>query len=563
MADELKPVTDPDLLKKLEGGDAPKPVADPKLLAQLEGGDAETPANGDAPTPKASVLDRVGTGMLDPVYGMGQLQAHSFGNIGQDTEIGRAMRGHKIRSAEEIDKAILDREKEIQKERGGETGVDWARVGGNMLSPANLVLPAPAKAGMLAKSAVMGAEGGMLAPTAKEHLTGPEYVKEKAKDALFGAAFGTGTGAAVGALAPKLGSKAQSLLDKGNELTPGQMAGGYVRRAEEIAKSFPILGHFIRGAEQRSLDSFNTTAINQALAPIDEKLPSAVKAGRGAIDYANARLSAAYDKLLPTMQFSIHNDPQFVTDMANLRTLAAEMPKDQAAQFDNIIQNRVAQRLAGSGTMDGQTLKQVESELGHLASQYQTSADAAHRQLGQALSQAKMNIVASLQRQNPEKAVELGRINSAYAMFTRMQGAAARRAGSEGVFTPMDLLQSIKSMDRTVRKGDFARGDALLQEFAEIAQHVLPSKVPDSGTAERLLLYDIGGGAGAYAANPHIPMALGAASLPYTAPATKALNAYARSGGLIQGQAGEAARLAAPYAGAGAGEAASELGVSQ
>jgi hypothetical protein len=52
----------------------------------------------------------------------------------------------------------------------------------------------------------------------------------------------------------------------------------------------------------------------------------------------------------------------------------------------------------------------------------------------------------------------------------------------------MDLMQAVKKGDRSVRKGAFARGDALLQDWADDAAAILPNELPNSGTADRMNL---------------------------------------------------------------------------
>jgi len=77
-------------------------------------------------------------------------------------------------------------------------------------------------------------------------------------------------------------------------------------------------------------------------------------------------------------------------------------------------------------------------------------------------------------------------VNSGYAMFTRIEDAAANKAvgGHEGVFETGDLMTAVRKGDRSVRKGAFARGDALMQDWAETAHSVLrPEGRNYSGTA--------------------------------------------------------------------------------
>lgn len=484
-----------------------------------------TPEKPAAPRPEPDTrLQRFGHGAMDPIYGAAQLGVRMSDPA---SEIGLALagpEGEKDRAAhiKSMDETVRKREEDIQSRRPIEDigKTDWWRVGGSI--PTSMAMSAPAMGlGPIAGGAAAGLTSALTQP-----VTRGDYAAEKTKDALFGTAFGGAFGAGgkfiSGTVAPTVREVAKHLMDAGVELTPGQIAGGILRRAEEAAKSFPILGSFIRGAEGRSIETFDKAVINQALEPIGEKLPSAAKAGHDAVAYANLRLSEAYDNLLPKMNF--HMDQQFASDLSNLRTLVTEMPKSQAEQFENILQNRVAKRLGPSGTMDGRTLKQVESELTEIGSQYRSSSDAAQRQLGTALGEVRTIIRDALERQNPQQADELRKINSAYAMFTRVQGAAGNRATSQGVFTPADLLRAIKQQDRTVRKGQFARGDALMQDFAEFGQTVLPGKMPDSGTPERAM-WDAMGIA-------RLPMAipLGAASIPYTRPGTMAIQKFAQPG---------------------------------
>lgn len=513
-------------------------------------------------------LDRFASGLRDPIEGTAQLLTHALPHdvVADVNKFNNWLRSKGVPLAElptegdvTLDKQVQEREKKLAAERPG-GGVDWARLAGNIANPINYAVPgsgAASTGGRLVEAAARGLAAGAMQPA-----TEGDFGKEKTNQALWGAAFGPiGELAAQGAakvVAPTVKGAKKALMEAGVELTPGQIAGSILRRAEEAAKSFPILGSFIRGAEGRSMESFNRAAIDQALEPAGIKLPSNVNAGREAIGYAQGRLGDAYDALLPKMTFSL--DQQFANDVRNLTNQAGEMPPAQFEQFKKILMNRVAHRLQGTGSMDGAALKQVESELGHIASNYSASSDAAQRELGHSVNEIRNSIRQALARQNPAEAADLQKLNRAWAMFTRVQNAAARRVGSGGIFTPTDLLQAVKSADKSVRKGDFARGDALMQEFAEFGQMVLPAKMPDSGTTERAIWDMLGLGAGF--AKPEIPMALGAASVPYTAPATKALNAYMLPGQARQ-RAGQAISGAATYAAPAAADVATQLGISK
>lgn len=474
-----------------------------------------------------SMVSSFETGLGDPVYGAAQ-------DIGKVLPIPvHTDKGWEPRA--QFDKEKLEsREADYNKQRSeaGRSGFDAPRAIGAALNPLNYI-PVAKGASIAGKVASSGALASALEPVIHGDFW-HEKGKQIAEGATAGAVLGKAGKMAGDAINPALKGAQRMLSDAGVTMTPGQMAGGIVRHAEEIAKKFPILGSFIRGGEKRSVESFNKATINQALEPIGAKLPKGVDAGHDAVEFGQKALSDKYDTLLPKLNFQ--RDFKYQADIANLRSMAKEMPPGFADQFENILQNRVDKRMP-TNTMDGKTMKQVESELNTLATPYKSSSDAGQRQLGYALDEVRNTLRDAVARQNPKYAKELSDVNSAYAMFTRVENAASRRAGSHGVFTPSDLLQAVKSGDKSVRKRGFGRGDALLQDWAEAAHTVLPSKVPDSGTAERAGYFGGAAGLGAVFHNPAIPIAAGAASLPYTKAGMDALQ------GLAQG-------VAAPVAGA-------------
>jgi hypothetical protein len=152
--------------------------------------------------------------------------------------------------------------------------------------------------------------------------------------------------------------------------------------------------------------------------------------------------------------------------------------------------------------MDGRTFKNVESDLSRQARNFRSSPDPNHRELGRLIDELNDSLRENVERNSaPGVRQRLKEINTSWAAFTRVQEAATRRNGADGVFDTGDLVAAVKKSDRSVRKGAFARGDAMLQDFAEAAHDVIRTKLPDSGTAGRvkegLAGRVIGGAAGA------------------------------------------------------------------
>lgn len=280
-------------------------------------------------------------------------------------------------------------------------------------------------------------------------------------------------------------AKVAKLRKEGIEPTLGQIKGGQARRAEEAAKSDPLIGGAVRDQEHRAIQSFNKALYNRVLAPIGQKAPEGLQAGRDAVKLIGDKVSKAYEALIPKMKL-VPSD-EFVGDLAELRTTVGELPPAQQSQFEAILNNRVLHRLGQSGEMDGATFKQVESEVGRLSRNYRGAPDPAQRELGDKLDDLLGIMRSQLEKSSaPEIRAELKKTNESYAMLTRLEDASNARRGAGGVVAPGDLLGAIRKMDRSVRKRSFARGDALLQDFAEDAYDVLGNKMPDSGTPERL-----------------------------------------------------------------------------
>lgn len=320
-------------------------------------------------------------------------------------------------------------------------------------------------------------------------------------------------------------SSVRTLMESGVPLTPGQMAGKIPRIVESKATSIPITGDAIAAAQRRGIQAFNIAAADRALAPIGVKLPRGTRAGEDAIGAGQAILDAAYGDLLPKVRFKL--DKPALDDIESLRGLTREMPPGEQAQFDAILQQRVLTRMGSGKTqpvMDGQTLKQVESELTQKIGQLKANKQ---YQLSDAVRQLRETIRENLERQNPEQAAALQKINRAYAMFSRIEDASIRRPSANGVFTPADLLAEIKAnAKRTGNKKAYARGDSDLKDFASAGQDVLPAAYPDSGSIGRMALT---GGLLEMMNHPEILLGLGGAAAPYTRPGISLLNAFARA----------------------------------
>lgn len=346
-----------------------------------------------------------------------------------------------------------------------------------------------------------------------------------------GQQVGTALGGVLGGVAANLrpiparpgvqSTPAARLQAEGIPITPGQKAGGVLASVEDRATSIPLVGDVVRGAKVRSVEGFNRAVVNQALKPINEELPKSVKTGREAITYAGDRLSEGYDKVLTRVQ--VQPDAQFAADIAAIQQAGAALPDAAQVQLARVLDQLVTRRLQGQ--VDGPTVKAIESEVGKLAADYGGSAVASERQLGDLLGQVRGAIRDQVMRSNPNEAAALAKLDEGWANLTVAERAAAQ--GKDGVFTPGQARTAMRQSDRSVRKRKTARGEARMQQLIDDGQAVLPSTIPDSGTAGRLMA---GAGAlGLAKINPLVGVPVVGALGLYSEPGISVFNTVSRT----------------------------------
>jgi hypothetical protein len=405
--------------------------------------------------------------------------------------------------AAQVDALNLAVEQKYQEQRKaeGREGIDFKRITGNIVNPANLAvavrapvavsqaanvasrLPYMATVGQKVAQTAMtptgqavigGTAAGMLEPVFEAETK--DFATEKAKQAGFGAVTGGVAQKAISGvgrvLSPQTSPEVRALAEQGVELTPGQIFGGGVKRLEEGLKSIPVAGDVVAGAERRSIESFNRATVNEALKPIGTKVPKNL-VGRELIQYADDAIGKSYNKYLT--KIDLNADNELLTDLANITT--------KAFQLNTIIGNTILDRMKGQ--IKGTAWKSIDSDLGRLASNYLNSQSGDERLLGSAIKETQLSVRNLLERANPKYSQEIAKTNRAFADFLRVQKAAGSIGAQEGVFSPAQLLSATRALDESLRKGKFAKGQARLQDVAESAKSVMGANLPDSGTAYR------------------------------------------------------------------------------
>ena len=520
----------------------------------------KNPPVSDSPK-KAEAPSGIVRGMRDPLDGSAQLLTHllpdSVVQAGNQLNNWLADKTGLVAKLPEngIDGLIRKQEADYQAQRtaAGETGSDVGRIAGNL---AATIIPG-AGATRLAQSANLGrvaqaAASGGLVSALNPVVDGDSFALEKAKQAGIGAVTGAVVQKAIGGMSRLISPNAarnpdvQTLINENVRITPMQAAGGWAKTLEEKARSLPILGDAITAAHRRGANDLNMAVLRRGIDRLNEAgaAGNVTRAGSQGLQELRTAAGNAYDNLLPRMMADT-TEAQFAGNMANLRQLVSALPANEARYFDDILTRELTQRQAPNGIISGENLRAAQAALRDRAATFIRSPDAYQRELGTALRQADQELRALIERSNPQMARELSLINEAYRVMKTAQRAGSSVAAEDGVFTPAQLHNAVKAMDRTKDKRAFAEGSAYLQDLSGAGKRVLASQYPDSGTAGRLFL---GGGALASGvANPAIPIGLAGASAAYVPVIQRLLTGAIASRPQLANAVGQQIQNASPY----------------
>ena len=413
-------------------------------------------------------------------------------------------------------------------------------------------------AGTAVRSGLMGAAYGAGASEGD--------IVDRAKGAAVGGTIGGIAGPVVQKIMPNVSAGAKKLMDKGVNLTPGQatagtLVGSIINTLEKGSTSLPLVGTMVKGALNRSTESFNRAAINDALKSINKVVPKNLT-GRKAIEWAKNEISNSYQDVIGKMQ--LNNADELVDIVSTVSTnLKGNIDSKLYNNFNNKISEIIIARVK-DGKLSGQALQNVQIDVKKLINQYIKNGGTAEREMADALTtilsgktdDAGLKIVNGLDdlliRDNaPELVTQFKNTNKAFSLFNPIQDASTASATSGGTFSPAQLLNAIKKSDVTSNKGQFATGSAKgnLQNLAETGEEIVGTNLPNSGTADRLATKDvITAGAGLVAGNagvidPAILAGSGLLAGMYSSPVQKITT------GALLGAGGFAQDAVAPIAG--------------
>jgi hypothetical protein len=454
-----------------------------------------------------SFLSRVGTGLADAVYGAGQIADKAINPIRQAITPG----------AMSMDDVIREREQSYN----APEGFDAARMAGNVINPLTWVGPGKAKvfqkvasalaAAPVRTAAATGAAQSVLTPTTEE-----DFWTEKAKQAALGATVGAGVGKLTRGFTPT--PEAQALIDQGIQPSFGQSMGGIANTVEQKLTSLPAVGDAINWARNRAQREFEGAVLKRETGiPLTSSkggiVTRASKDAPRTLDEANAIASQRFNAVVPNLKQDLGTwvEPQLAAHKAMVNP-------EMTDQNRRILQGVVAEMFdpGNLAKLDAEGLKKLDSQLGFLVRKYQ-GGDPASKTLADEFRNVQKAFRDNLDSLLPaDMKGSLNEANKTWAKLVPVNKAASQRADEK--IMPRALQRAMAAQART----DVSRMPA--DSLVDNAVKVLPSTVPDSGTAGRAILGSAGlYGSGTLGVLPEYLTAGAIAGLGATRPVQRAL----------------------------------------
>lgn len=345
------------------------------------------------------------------------------------------------------------------------------------------------------------------APRIADAIYGGTLGFNKAKDGegLQGAALGAGLGVlggVVGEGAMRAGGAAlrgvtnpavQRLRDAGVPMTVGQVLSGSgaigrgVKKVEDALTSLPGVGNMIDARRLEGLRDFNRAAFEVGSETTENQVQDIGAAGINAL---RQNVGDSYDNALGGVRIDAA-DPQFGQDMASVLASAQRIPNVNGAQDAAVMGLR--SRVDGAidpmtNEMTGRGFQEAYRGLARTGRE-RANGDYGH-EIGLAMREGQDALAGALERQNPGAYQGFLDANQANRRLNVLADAVGRAKNAEdNIFTPAQLnMADEAAATRLTGKVNASSGNRPFAQLAQDGQAVLPSKLPDSGTATRALI---------------------------------------------------------------------------
>lgn len=413
----------------------------------------------------------------------------------------------------------------------------WGRlatdIGVTALIPGGPILQGAIGGGILSDSKTVGG-------TAKDMALGA--AAGKAGD-MAGRFIAKGAGAVMRGVTPT--ALSQSMKARGITPTIGDTIGGRAKNFESRLSKMPIVGGAIRDFQGKQYGQMLRAASDEVLAPIGKTAPPGPP-GRamyaGTKDLADEAYRSAVSGISGTV-----DEPLLAAVKA-----PPSLTEPQRAAYDDLINAEVAPRIKEGGTLAGEDVQALKEILDDEIKAYARTPG--YKGLISPLRKLREELMGFVERNSPDGGAAYRNARATYGRAKVLQ-KAVEASKTDGIPTALQLANAVRQNARKYNGDAYARGVAPLQGLSDEAAQMLPTTIPDPGTAGQLGLLNLL----AHPIRNGVPALAGAAaSVPYTAPGNAALQALLiKRPDLVRRLGQQAPQLAAPFGMIGTGVAVS------
>lgn len=279
------------------------------------------------------------------------------------------------------------------------------------------------------------------------------------------------------------------LRDAGVPLTVGQALGnsGRIGQAakgiEDRLTGIPLVGDMVNARRTEGFEGFNRAAFDEGLAPINRTTGGMIR--EQGVDVAQDAVSDAFGEALDNV--NLQPDAPFGGDFQMAQRAAASLPPEMAENARYTLQRRVADNFQPTG-LTGNDFQQSMRGLQQDASSLRNAPYG--NDFGNVTRQAGGALEGLLERQAPDALPAYNQARGAYRGTEILRDAVNRgrngtRVGDPGLFAPSQLADAAASNSKRFGNSQGTTRQPFF-DLTRAGQRVLPSAIPDSGTAGRL-----------------------------------------------------------------------------
>lgn len=360
--------------------------------------------------------------------------------------------------------------------------------------------------GMVTGAGAVGATGGAAARRFAPSLLGggkrAALGRGVATDATYGGTFGATTEGdpVTGALAMGGGRLGGELLTRGAGAAVRGVSGaglerlnaagvplsiaqmmpekGLAQRFFNKIESAPLYGDMVATRGAQANQRVYQGALDDAVSPVG----GVVNPGDDALAQAQGIKSQGY-----TDAFSGINAPadfQYARDIVGPINAGKAIPGQTGEDFAYALENNLRPPFGNNRTLDGNGAQEFFQRIKDNAASFKTSGNFGN-QASQAFNQIGDATEDLIARTNPGAVERITAANAVNARLTPLENATITANG--GVPTPLQLRRAVTGNTKKFGgRATAARGDNVPQ-IVEDAASILPSRVPNSGTTDRML----------------------------------------------------------------------------